>query len=69
MVYMPKYSPELNPVEVLFSKLSEHLANRLFLSVEELRAAVEDFFRARGYRFEVDPLVCIETAIKLQSHE
>jgi len=25
--------------------------NRLFLSVEELRAAVEDFFRARGYRF------------------
>ncbi|RLE79776.1 MAG: IS630 family transposase [Thermoprotei archaeon] len=69
MVYMPKYSPELNPVEVLFSKLSEHLANRLFLSVEELMLAVEGFFRARGYRFEVDPLACIETAIKLQSHE
>ena len=31
--------------------------------------AVEDFFRARGYRFEVDPLACIEMAIKLQSHE
>jgi len=69
MVYMPKYSPELNPVGVLFSKLSEHLANRLFLSVEELMPAVEEFFRARGYRFEVDPLACIKTAIKLQSHE
>jgi len=69
MVYMPNYSPELNPMEVLFSKLSEHLANRLFLSVDELMLAVEEFFRARDYRFEVDPLACIEMAIKLQSHE
>jgi len=54
------------------SKIIVHEARkevRLFLSVDELRAAVEEFFRARGYRFKVDPNACVDAAIRSVAKE
>ena len=32
--------------------------------MEELREAIREFFEVRGYRFNVGPLACIESAIR-----
>jgi putative transposase len=37
---LPPYSPELNPVELLFRHLRAQLANRLFADLPELEAAI-----------------------------
>jgi transposase len=48
MFYLPKYSPDLNPIELAFSKLKAHLrkaAERTMSAVQECR----NFFRHAGY--------------------
>lgn len=38
---LPAYSPELNPVELLWAYLKKKMANQVFLNLKELQAAVE----------------------------
>ncbi|KXB03156.1 hypothetical protein AKJ45_02375 [candidate division MSBL1 archaeon SCGC-AAA261F19] len=40
-IWLPPYSPELNPVEQYWRVLKRHLSNRLFESTEEFRQVVE----------------------------
>jgi len=40
IVYLPPYSPELNPVERVFEDIKKHLKNKLFYLIEELEDAV-----------------------------
>ena len=40
IVYLPPYSPELNPVERVFQDIKKHLKNKLFYLIEELENAV-----------------------------
>ena len=43
---LPPYSPELNPVELLFRHLRARLSNRIFADVAELEAAITEVLRA-----------------------
>ena len=59
--YLPKYSPDLNPIEMAFSKLKAHLRSAAARTFEALWAALGDicalfdphecwnFFKAAGY--------------------
>jgi transposase len=53
-VYLPKYSPELNIVEEVFRELKAELSNKLFTSLNQLKEAIEDFFKRRNYKFNVN---------------
>lgn len=48
---LPAYSPELNPVELLWSQLKRSLKNQVFTSLKELAVAVLEQIRL----FEKDP--------------
>ena len=52
-VQLPPYMPELNPMEAVWKQLKDHLANRLFFEIDELKREVINFFASRGYRFEI----------------
>ena len=54
MIYLPAYSPELNPVEEVIKQLKRYLANRLFWSEEEVAQAVLEFFERRNYHVELN---------------
>lgn len=41
-LYLPPYSPELNPAEQIFRHLRAKLSNRVFASLEELQDALID---------------------------
>ena len=45
LVFLPSYSPELNPVEQVWKALRKELANRIFESLEELEEAVCEALR------------------------
>lgn len=61
LIYLPKYSPDLNPIELAFSKLKAHLRKAAEHTVERLlrkigRIATDfsaqecrNFFRHAGY--------------------
>lgn len=42
LVALPGYSPELNPVELLWSQLKRELKNRVFLSLADLAEVVKE---------------------------
>ncbi|HEV7346929.1 transposase [Telluribacter sp.] len=42
LVALPGYSPELNPVELLWSQLKRELKNRVFLNLEDLAEALKE---------------------------
>lgn len=48
---LPAYSPELNPVELVWSQLKGNLRNRVFTSLDELTVAVLE----QTKRLENDP--------------
>jgi transposase len=60
-LFLPKYSPDLNPIEMAFSKLKAHLRKAAARTFEKLIAAIGDicklfkpeecwnFFKAAGY--------------------
>ncbi|WP_425291170.1 IS630 family transposase [Spirosoma linguale] len=48
---LPAYSPELNPVELLWSQLKRNLKNKAFTSLDELTVAVLE----QTKRLEKDP--------------
>src|SRR5512135_2043536 len=41
-LYLPPYSPELNPAEQIFRHLRKKLSNRVFTSLDELQQALID---------------------------
>lgn len=45
-VFLPRYAPELNPVETLWSHLKTVLANRAFRGVEELEKVMRAHLRS-----------------------
>lgn len=61
MLFLPAYSPDLNPIEMAFSKLKAHLRARAVRTIDELWKAIGDicelfdpkecqnFFKAAGY--------------------
>jgi transposase len=61
MLFLPPYSPDLNPIEMAFSKLKAHLRARAVRTIDELWKAIGDicdlfdpkecrnFFKAAGY--------------------
>jgi len=52
---MPKWSPDLNPVEEIFRQLKMFLSNKLFFSVDELKAEIMRFFKRIGFEVSFDP--------------
>lgn len=44
-LWLPAYSPELNPAEQIFRYLRAKLANRIFADLAELEAAITDILR------------------------
>lgn len=53
LVKMPPYQPKLNPVEEVWRQLNEYLANRLFFTVEEVTQTIREFFKEKGYKFNI----------------
>lgn len=63
LLYLPPYSPDLNPIEMAFSKLKAHLRARNARTIDELWRAIGDicdlynptecanFFKAAGYGY------------------
>ncbi len=61
MLFLPQYSPDLNPIEMAFSKLKAHLRKAAARSFDDLASALGDicklyrpeecwnYFRAAGY--------------------
>lgn len=62
-LFLPPYSPDLNPIEMAFSKLKAHLRARAVRTIEQLWKAIGDicdlfephecrnYFKAAGYGF------------------
>ncbi len=63
VLFLPPYSPDLNPIEMAFSKLKSHLRARAIRTIEQLWKAIGDicdlfsarecrnYFKAAGYEF------------------
>lgn len=61
LLFLPTYSPDLNPIEMAFSKLKAHLRARAARTIDDLWKAIGDicdllqlqecrnFFNAAGY--------------------
>ena len=61
LLFLPSYSPDLNPIEMTFSKLKAHLRAKAARSIGDLWRAIADiyslydpiecsnFFKAAGY--------------------
>ena len=50
LVFLPAYTPQLNPIEQQWNVLKRMLAGRYFASVEDLRAAIAAIARRRQMR-------------------
>ncbi len=46
VLFLPPYSPELNPAERFFGEMRKATANRIFKSIEEQEAAIEEKLKA-----------------------
>ena len=63
LLFLPPYSPDLNPIEMAFSKLKAHLRARAVRTIDDLWQAIGDicnlfepaecsnFFKAAGYGY------------------
>ena len=61
MLFLPPYSPDLNPIEMAFSKLKAHLRKRAVRTIDDLWKTIGDiclmftpqecknYFSAAGY--------------------
>lgn len=64
ILFLPPYSPDLNPIEMAFSKLKAHLRKRAARTIDELWKAIgnicdmyeieecQNYFKAAGYGFK-----------------
>jgi transposase len=55
-LYLPRYSPELNPAEQIFRHLRKILSNRIFTTLDELQNALIDALQ----RFWEHPTVLLQ---------
>jgi len=42
LVFLPPYSPDLNPIEFIWKNIKKELSSRIFTKKEEVRDAVEE---------------------------
>ena len=56
LIQMPPWSPDLNPVEEIFRELKMFLANKVFFSVDELKAEIMQFFKERNFKVNFNPV-------------
>jgi transposase len=45
LLYLPPYSPELNPIEFLYKSIKRVISLKLIKSIEELKATIKGAFR------------------------
>lgn len=59
ILYLPPYSPNLNPIERLWKFMKKKMiANRQYETIDEFRQALSEFFRGiRKYRSELETLI------------
>ena len=43
--YLPPYTPELNPIEILWRVIKRALAGKIFRTLEEMKEFVREMFR------------------------
>jgi transposase len=67
LLFLPPYSPDLNPIEMAFSKLKAHLRAKAARTIDELWKVIgnictlfspeecSNYFTAEGYRFNLTP--------------
>lgn len=56
IIYLPPYSPELNPVEKFWQYIkSKTIRNKMYITLQELEARLIDFFQ------QLDPLAILQT--------
>jgi putative transposase len=48
LVYLPPYSPQLNPIETLWRLLKKKLASRVFKTIQDLYTASENILKSLG---------------------
>ncbi|WP_459896367.1 transposase [Desulfurobacterium crinifex] len=64
IVYLPPYSPELNPVERVFQDIKKHLKNKVFNVIEELEDTVceivKSFTHQRLKKLRECPPKCVK---------
>ncbi len=48
LVYLPPYSPQLNPIETLWRLLKKKLASRVFKTIQDLYTASENILKSFG---------------------
>ncbi|WP_344163194.1 IS630 family transposase [Nocardiopsis rhodophaea] len=53
VVLLPRYAPELNPVEALWSQLKRRIANRAYRSLDELENAMRSYLLSAQKRRDV----------------
>jgi putative transposase len=44
LVFLPPYSPDLNPIEFIWKSIKKELSSRIFMTKEEVRDVVEEMF-------------------------
>lgn len=44
LVFLPPYSPDLNPIEFIWKSIKKELSSKIFMTKEEVRDAVEEMF-------------------------
>jgi len=44
LVFLPPYSPDLNPIEFIWKSIKKELSSRFLMCKEEVRETVEDLF-------------------------
>jgi len=60
-IFLPPYSPELNPVERIFEEVRRHIEGRVFPSLEAKQHRIEHFLRRlRDNKQRLRQLVCWE---------
>jgi len=44
LVFLPPYSPDLNPIEFIWKSIKKELSSKIFMTKEEVQNAVEEMF-------------------------
>ena len=45
MIYLPPYSPDLNPVEMVWKELKKYIANGIYKRTEDMTGAMDEMIR------------------------
>ncbi len=50
IIYQPKYSPDLNPIEMVWKELRRYVANGLYKKVEDMTGAIDEMIISGAVR-------------------